>query len=54
MLAVAELPASCAGMTVDQVKARLRCTRCGQRSVVELRIVHVGGSGRALEGTRGD
>ena len=41
-------------LTVHEVAAQARCTRCGARGAKRFTITYEGGSGVAMQGARGD
>ena len=55
LLPVTRLLTKYGDLSLEATRRRLWCSRCGQHGIVELRIIHVGGSWKALdEGTRRD
>lgn len=52
LLSVLELvEAYGADITIDQVRKNARCTSCNTKGGIEIRIVYVGGSHHAMEGS---
>ena len=50
LLPVTRLLTRYGDLSLEATRRRLWCSRCGQHGVVELRIIHVGGSRKALSG----